>query len=82
MRLSSIERRSRLEKLAQLDSDYCTASQECEKQKAWFTKITDKLPRKWRQRFWAYPGMQYFVFTRMLTLACENMRFPDEDPSE
>ena len=60
------------------DEEYQKMQAEYEKEKRWFERFTERLPRRLRNRLWGYPGMFYLMHHRMLTRICEEMRFSDE----
>ena len=75
------QRRQRIHELAEQDTQYRQMQAEYHAGKAWFDWITGFLPRNLRNRFWQYPGTEYFMHHRILTIICNHMKFIDEDES-
>ncbi len=78
MKLTPMERRSRIYEMLESDPEYGKMKAEYETAKARFTKLTDRLPKGVRNLLWSYPGMGYFLYHRMLNYVCEHMQFQDE----
>ena len=79
MKLTPLQRRERLLRLADSDPEISRMKQEYERGRAWFEKATRWMPPTLRSKWWNYPGMGYLIHNRMLTLVCEKMCFYDEE---
>ena len=79
MKLTPLQRRERLQRMADNDPEIRRMMEECEKGRAWFEKATRWMPPALHSKWWNFPGMGYLLHGRMLTLICENMRFCDEE---
>lgn len=60
---------------AKLEKEYWTEHEK-------FARFTDKLPRWIRERLLGYPTLCYDYHQRIITLLCEELRFPEEDGGE
>lgn len=82
MRLTASERRQRILQISKSDPDGSKLWAEYENANRRFSAIADRLPAKLREFLWLLPGAGYFLHHRILTLVCENMRFPEETDEE
>ena len=79
MQYTAAQRRTALLKMAQEDPELFALLAENEAARGQFTRFVDKLPWFMRKRLWGYPGILYFLHSRMLAFVCTHMRFPEED---
>lgn len=76
--MDSKERREKLNAMVWEDPDFRSAWEEYERTKNKFEKLVRWMPRKVRNILWAYPGMGYFLYQRMMDYVCEQMIFQNE----
>lgn len=76
--MDPVERRKRIDEMAQADAGFRRAREEYDRAKALFDQFALSLPEDQRNLLQAYPGMGYFLHHKMLNLICEHMRFEDE----
>ena len=78
MKFTPFQRRQRIMEMAKRDRECGLLLAEYESANRRFAEITDRLPAGLRRFLWKLPGTGYYLHHRMLTLICENMRFPEE----
>ena len=78
MKLTSLQRRERIYKIAESDPDYQKMKAEYDRFQKKYTSLTDRLPKRWSVFLWNFPGMGYLLHHKLLNIVCEHMRFPDE----
>ena len=79
MKLTPDQRRKRIYKMMEENQDFIRMQEAYRPAKAWFDKFTTYLPRPLRNRLREYPGMMFFMHSRMIDTICKQMKFPDED---
>ena len=79
MKLTPDQRRKRIYELMEQNEEFRRIRAELDPAEARFRKFTDRLPKWLRNRLREYPGMQYFMYQRILDAVCRTMKFPDED---
>ena len=79
MNMTPLQRRERLQQIAGADEEFRGMKAAWDKAREAFDAYTDTLPEAQRNLLQAYPGMGYFLYHRLLTIACRHMRFPDEN---
>lgn len=76
--MDSMERRKKIYELARDDEEYRRIKAEYDRAKVLFDRFTLTLPEDQRNLLQSFPGMGHFLYHRMLSIICENMRFEDE----
>lgn len=78
MKYTPEERRRKINVLIHQDRDCFHMDNEFWTEKEEFEKFVDKLPGFVRDRRNGYPTMCYMYHQRIMTLVCDQMRFPEE----
>ena len=79
MDTTALDRRRRIYELMDQDPEIQKMMVEYKQGRKWFERATRWMPPGLHSKWWNFPGMGYFIYHRVLTLVCENMRFPDEE---
>ena len=79
MKLTPDQRRQRIYEMMENNEEFRRIRAELDPAEARFRKFADRLPQVLRSRLCEYPGMQYFMYQRILDAVCRTMKFPDEE---
>ena len=78
MKLTPKQRRQRLYDLMEKNPEFIKMKDAYTPAKTWFDSFTARLPRKLSNRLREYPGMMFFMHSRIIDTVCKEMQFPDE----
>lgn len=73
------QRQHKIYKIAETDLSYQVWSKTFEECRDAFTQFADSQPQEIRGILYGYADSGRMAQQRLLNLACENMRFPEED---
>ena len=73
------KRQHKIYKIAETDLSYQVCSKTFEECREAFTQFADSQPQEIRGILYGYADSGRMAQQRLLNLACENMRFPEED---
>ena len=71
------QRRRKLEELVRQDTDASELEREFFAEQEKFNRLVDRLPGFLRKRLFGYPTLLWLYHQRVVTLMCEEMRFPE-----